>query len=245
MTGGRQADGVLAPAGASTPVPPVPRITVEGVAEPALSVVPALRFTVRIESVGGRPIESIALHAQIRIVTAARAYDARDRQRLAELFGGAGACDAEAAGTAGMGGMGVSGTVPHSMLWTHASAQVPAFTGATTAVLPVACTYDFEVAVAKYFHTLSGGEIPLEFLFNGTIFYLDGDRLQAAMIPWATEAAYRMPLRAWQDMMDHHFPHSAWLRLGRDVFDRLYAYRVRHALPTWDDVVGALLSGGH
>jgi hypothetical protein len=42
-------------------------------------------------------------------------------------------------------------------------------------------------------------------------------------------------------MMDRHFPGSAWLRLGRDSFDRLHAYRARHAHLSWDDAVDALL----
>jgi hypothetical protein len=42
-------------------------------------------------------------------------------------------------------------------------------------------------------------------------------------------------------MMDHYFPNSAWLRLRRDSFDRLYAYRSRNALPSWERVVDALL----
>jgi hypothetical protein len=41
--------------------------------------------------------------------------------------------------------------------------------------------------------------------------------------------------------MDHYFPHSAWLRLRKDAFDRLWAYRTRRALPTWEDTIEALL----
>ena len=60
---------------------------------------------------------------------------------------------------------------------------------------------------AKYFHALRDGEVPLEFLFSGTVFYLDdGDLLRAARIPWDTEATYRMPVRVWQDVMDALLP---------------------------------------
>ncbi len=48
---------------------------------------------------------------------------------------------------------------------------------ATTEVdLPITCTYDFEVAAAKYLHGLDGGEIPILLLFSGTIFRAPGDR---------------------------------------------------------------------
>ena len=45
------------------------------------------------------------------------------------------------------------------------------------------------------------------------------------MIGWDREAEYRLPVRVWRETMDHYFPGSAWLRLERDTFDRLYAYR--------------------
>jgi hypothetical protein len=41
--------------------------------------------------------------------------------------------------------------------------------------------------------------------------------------------------------MDLHFRGSAWLRLRRDAFDRLYAYKARNALPSWDAAVESLI----
>jgi hypothetical protein len=41
--------------------------------------------------------------------------------------------------------------------------------------------------------------------------------------------------------MDRHFPGAAWLRLGRESFERLHAYRARQALLTWEDAVDSLL----
>jgi hypothetical protein len=41
--------------------------------------------------------------------------------------------------------------------------------------------------------------------------------------------------------MERSFGDAPWLRLRRDVFDRLYAYRARHALGTWEATVEALL----
>ena len=61
------------------------------------------------------------------------------------------------------------------MLWTHASAMVPAFAGTTEVDLPVPCTFDFNVAITKYFSGLTDGEIPLCLQFSGTVFYAQGD----------------------------------------------------------------------
>ena len=47
--------------------------------------------------------------------------------------------------------------------------------------MPVVCTYDFEVVSVKYFSALGDGDIPLTFLFSGTIFYEgDEENLQVA-----------------------------------------------------------------
>ena len=50
--------------------------------------------------------------------------------------------------------------------------SVPPFTGQTDVDLLVPCTYDLEVAAAAVPRTRShDGEVPLEFLFSGTVFY--------------------------------------------------------------------------
>jgi hypothetical protein len=41
--------------------------------------------------------------------------------------------------------------------------------------------------------------------------------------------------------MDHHFPGAAWVRLSKQSYDRLCAYKARHALPSVDDALDALL----
>ena len=43
-------------------------------------------------------------------------------------------------------------------------------------------------------------------------------------------------------MMDHYYPNIAWLTLPQDVFDRLYAYKSRSGLPTWEQVIAHLLT---
>ncbi|GLW09276.1 hypothetical protein Misp01_44050 [Microtetraspora sp. NBRC 13810] len=215
------------PAAGEKGCPPALKIGLVGAAAVEFAVVPTLGFTLRIGAGGTAPIRGVALNAQIRIAVARRAYDPATRRRLGELLGPEG---------------------PHqrpapSMLWAHAAVQVPPFDGETEVELHVPCTYDFEVAAAKYLHVLPDGEVPLEFLFTGTIFYLEDGLLQAALIPWDTDVDFPMPVAVWKDVMERYFPHSAWLRLDRETFDRLYAYKVRHALPGWDDVVASLLPG--
>jgi Family of unknown function (DUF6084) len=106
----------------------------------------------------------------------------------------------------------------------------------------VVCTYDLEVAAASYLAALEDGDVPLELLFSGTVFYGGADgRLQAERISWTKEATYALPVRVWRETMDGHFPGSAWLRLSRESYDRLRAYRARNAFATWDDAVATLL----
>ena len=59
-------------------------------------------------------------------------------------------------------------------------------------------------------------------------------------------AAFRLPVRAWKEMMELYYPDTNWLCLRRDVFDRLYRYKMRLGLPTWEQALERLLdtSGG-
>ena len=41
--------------------------------------------------------------------------------------------------------------------------------------------------------------------------------------------------------MDRYFPNSVWLRVRKDVFDRLYRYKVCNALLTWEEALERLL----
>lgn len=84
--------------------------------------------------------------------------------------------------------------------------------------------------------------MPLLFLFSGTIFYAgEGGRLQVQQISWNQESAFRMPVALWKDLMNEHYPNTAWLYLHRDVFDRLYAYRRANGIATWEETIERLL----
>jgi Family of unknown function (DUF6084) len=200
-------------------------LDVEGVEALEHAAVPTLAFRIGIDA-GEHEIRSLALNVQIRIDAARRAYDDGERERLFELFGA----------TVDWG------RTVRSLRWTNASVTVPPFAGATTVELPVPCTYDFDVVAAKYLNALADGAVPLELLFSGTIFFAGpGGRLQVAHLPWDREARCLLPVRVWREALERAFPGAAWLRLRRDVFDRLQAYKSARALLTWDAALEELL----
>jgi hypothetical protein len=185
---------------------------------------PTVAFDLAITS--DKPVRSLALNAQIRIVPTRRSYDDGDQQRLVELFGVPERW----------------GETLRGFLWTNTTTMVPPFDETTRVVLEVACTYDLEVAAAKYFYALRHGDVPLEFLFSGTIFYLgDGGLLRTARVPWECEAEFRLPVTVWKEAIENCFPGTAWLRLRSDVFQRLAAYKARRSLPTWEATIDELL----
>jgi hypothetical protein len=42
--------------------------------------------------------------------------------------------------------------------------------------------------------------------------------------------------------MDAYYPNVAWLQLRRDVFDRLYEFKSRGSIPTWEQALERLLT---
>jgi hypothetical protein len=120
---------------------------------------------------------------------------------------------------------------------------VPQFAGSTNVDLQVHCTFDFNVAATKYFHGLSDGEIPLCFMFSGTVFHEDAaGAMRVAPISWDKEARFRLPLKIWKEMMDLYYPNSAWLCLRRDVFERLQQYKIQCGIPTWEETMETILA---
>ena len=189
------------------------------------AAVPTILFRLRAAEHSGALIHAMVLRAQIRIEPQRRPYSAEEEDRLYELFGETPQW----------------GDSLRPFLWTHASCTTPGFGGAIEVDLPVECTYDFEVAGAKYMHSLSAGEIPLVFLFSGTVFTRGQSGFAAEPIGWEQETQWRLPVRVWRELMDQYFPHSGWIRLDRDVLDALQNYKAHRALPTWDQAIGQLL----
>jgi hypothetical protein len=200
---------------------------VEGVAVERYAVAPTLLFKLRVsDSTADAGIENVLLQCQLRIDAIRRRYTRQEEDKLVELFGETHRW---------------SDTL-HSMLWTHASVQVPAFEGETVIDLPVPCSFDFNLAATKYFYGLEGGEVPLTLLFSGTVFYRDGDEfLQMDQIAWSKETTCRLPVSVWQEMMEVYYPGSTWLRIERTVFDDLHRYKRARGFTNWEQTLRALL----
>jgi hypothetical protein len=217
---------VVAPLRAPITSAPELDFRVEAVAAWQYAVGPAVAFRVAIARADGGPMDSIALQVQLRISAGGRRYLPAERERLANLFG---------RGDQWSRSVG-------SLHWTNITAIVPPFTGSTLIELPVGLTYDFEVSSAQYLQALEAGEVPVDLLFSGTMFYTDeAGLLQAAMIPWEKETRCLMPVTVWREAMDAHFPDAAWIRLSRTAFDRLQQYRARHPVTDWNQTIDALL----
>jgi len=196
------------------------------VAPEAFAVAPMLTARVGIAAMGESPIHAIALRCQVRIDPGRRAYTDADANGLADLFGPR---DRWA-------------TTQHTFLWQHATAMVPGFTGATQVDLPLECTYDFEVAAAKYLHALRDGTVPLQFLFSGTIFVQGQRGFSVQQVPWDREDHYDMPVSVWHDLIRQHYPGTGWVRLNHDTVTALGAYRSAHGMLSFDEAVSALIS---
>jgi hypothetical protein len=202
-------------------------LSIEGAEVVPYAAAPLLVFKTRITNKpSDEVIQTIAMRAQIQIEAARRAYAANEQARLRDLFGEPDRW----------------GQTVRSMLWTHASVVVPRFSGSVVADIAVPCTFDFNIGATKYFHGLSDGDLPLCFQFSGNVFYQGKDEaLQVAPISWDKEAKYRLPLKVWKDLMDAYYPNSNWLALRKDVFDKLYDYKVREGIPTWEEAIERLL----
>jgi hypothetical protein len=186
---------------------------------------PTLTFRLTITEGSGAAVHAIALRCQIRIEPHRRRYSADEARRLHDLFGDTSRW---------------ADTVKPIQL-AMVSTMVPSFTAVAEVDLQVPCTYDLEVASARYLAGLDDGTIPLLLLFSGTVFLAQGSGLRVELIPWSSEAAYRMPVSVWRELVDQHFPGSAWLRCSRETLDELSEFKARHALPTWDATLAALL----
>jgi hypothetical protein len=191
------------------------------------AIAPLLSFKVRISESDGEPVHAIALRCQIRVEPRRRRYAPAEEERLLDLFGEPSRW---------------SETL-NPFLFANVSHIVPAFTGRVDVDLSVPCTYDFDVAAAKYFHSLETGEIPLLLLFSGTVFSRGGTGFSVQQIPWQNESTYRLPVTVWRELMDIHFPNSAWIRVRRETLDLLQRFKATRALTNWDQAIQELLDG--
>ncbi len=202
-------------------------ITVQDVEVERHAVSPLLQFALRLTNqTDDATVLNVMLNCQIRIEPTRRNYAAPEHDLLSDLFGTPERW----------------GQTLQSFLWTHSNVIVPGFEGECVVKLPVPCSFDFNIAATKYFHGIEDGEVPLIFLFSGSVFYRDkNDNLQIGQIAWSKESAYRLPVRVWRSMMDHYYPQTAWLCLRRDAFDELYRYKRAKGLPSFEQALDDLL----
>lgn len=204
---------------------PEPEFAVTAAGHVAFAVAPTMVFATVATDHTGIEIRSMSLTVQVMIDPARRGYDEETRARLAELFGPPASW---APATQGLS-------------WARITAFVPRFTGEAVFGLELPCTYDLEVAAAKYFYALSDGVVPLSFHFYGTIFYCDpGGRLQMTPVPWSSTARFAMPISAWQAMIAEHYPGGGWIRLHEETLAALNRRRAERGL-TFDHCIQELL----
>jgi hypothetical protein len=190
------------------------------------SVEPAMTLKLRISETSGQRVEAIALRCQLRIVPAQRRYTEAEAERLRDLFG-------ETQRWA---------ETLRPVQFSNVSIMVPGFTGSTDLDLPIPLTYDMEIGATRYFAGLDDGVVPLLLLFSGTVFGMADGRLSVQQVPWSKEASFRLPVDLWREAIDAHFPNSAWFRVSTHTRDELQRFKTRHALPTWEATVLALLA---
>lgn len=197
-------------------------------AEPTpLSADPKITFRLKITNqVKDEPIFTVTLRCQLRIEPTQRHYTPEEKEQLYDLF------DEPSRW----------GHTLRSMSWAHCNVTVPAFTDEIEVEMPVPCTYDFNIGTTKYFHGLTTGEVPINLLFSGTVFYqAPPTGMMVAQIPWEKETSYRLPVSVWRAMMDQYYPNTAWLCLRKDIFEQLSEYKRQHSIPTWERAIQQLL----
>lgn len=186
---------------------------------------PTMLFRLRIAETTGDPVHTMAVRVQIQINAQVRQYDEEERELLADLFGDVGRW----------------GDTLRPFNWTHAATMLPGFRGSTEVDLKVPCTYDFDVAAAKYMHGLRGGDIPLDFLFSGTVISRGATGYAVTQIPWHKECSFPLPVDTWRRLADLYWPGGGWIRLRSDTIDALLRHKARLGLPDWDATFASLL----
>jgi hypothetical protein len=171
-------------------------------------------------------VHAIALRCQVRIEPQRRPYDEAEQNGLRALFGDRDRWK----------------DTLRPFLWMHSNTTVQGFSGTTEVDLPLPCTYDFNVIGSRYLHALGQGDVPLVFMFSGTIFTRGAEGFGVEQVPWDREAHHGLRVETWRQLMDFYYPNTGWLRLDHEALDELADYRARHGLTSWEETVGHLLA---
>jgi hypothetical protein len=192
------------------------------------TLTPAVAFEMRLSNrFSEQAIHAVLLRCQIQMEVARRRYTEEEQRSLRELF------DEPARW----------GDTLRPLTWANLSVHIPAFEGNTVHSLIVPCSFDLSVATAKYFHALSSGDVPLSFLFSGSVFHAGPQgELQVAPISWNKEARFRLPAATWKSIIDLHYPNAVCLNIHRDVFDELYRFKQTLGAATFEEAIRHMIS---
>ncbi|HSV38699.1 MAG TPA: DUF6084 family protein [Nocardioidaceae bacterium] len=186
---------------------------------------PTVILKMRASERTGERVHAVVLRCQVRIEPLRRHYSDAEADKVVDLFGDRSRW----------------GTTMQPMQLAFLSQVLPGFENECTFDLSMPVSYDVEVAAHKYLAGLEDGDVPLLLLFSGTVFTGSAGSIAVQPVPWHKEANVRLPVSVWREAMDAHFPGQAWLRMRRSTYDRLSAYRGRHGLIGWDEVMEQLM----
>ncbi len=199
--------------------------TCEDVVADRYAAGPTVVFQMRCSTAPGTRVHAVALRCQIRVEPVRRSYSDGEASQVVDLFGERSRW----------------GQTMQAMQLAFVTQVLPGFTGATGFELTMPLSYDIDVAAHKYLAGLEDGHVPLLLLFSGTIFSGAPGTISVMPVPWHKEAQVRMPVSVWREAMDAHFPGQAWLRLDREVYAALAAYRGGRGEIGWDATITSLL----
>ena len=135
------------------------------------------------------------------------------------------------------------GQTLRTMLWTHASVVVPAFEGErhgrpAGAPAPSTSTWRRPSISTALDDRRGPAHVPVQ-----RQRLLRGLRRGAAGGPDLVGEGGDLPTAGgtWQELMDAYYPNRPGSHLRRDVFDRLYRYKVGHGIPTWEQALERIL----
>ncbi len=191
------------------------------------AAVPTLSFNLQIKNASeNEEVYAAALKCQVLIEATKRQYNGESKEKLVGVFGEPQRWEETVKG----------------LFWTTVTVPVPRFSGRTIIEVPIGCCEDHISAAGKFFYSVKDDEVPLAFLFSGTLFYKDtsGD-LQITQVPWHKEAIYKMPAVLWHEMMEIYFPNMKWLQVHKDIFDKLYRLTSLHSFPTIENCLESVI----
>ena len=181
--------------------------TIDGMEAVLDSAAPKLNTRVRIRNAcAGERVNSIALRCQTNIEPARRTYNAKEKALLQNVFGS----------------LDQWHSTVRPLVWTSTQIAVPGFTGSSIVDMPIACSFDLNIRAANYLDAVCEGEIPLSFLFSGTVFYEANDApVQIVQIPWDREATFRLPVGMYKEVIASPDQISDWAALNQLVRERV------------------------